>query len=50
VFDGNCLKDGLRNGAEASIPVRLAHRFPGARLSAGLALAISEAARFRPSK
>jgi hypothetical protein len=26
VFEGKCLKDGLRNGAEASIPVRLAHR------------------------
>lgn len=25
-FEGKCLKDGLRNGAEASIPVRLAHR------------------------
>jgi len=25
-FEGKCLKEGLRNGAEASLPVRLAHR------------------------
>jgi hypothetical protein len=26
VFEGKCLKEGLRNGAEASIPFWLAHR------------------------
>jgi hypothetical protein len=37
------LKDGLRNGAEAQLPVRLAQSSsPGARLSAGSALAVSQ--------
>jgi hypothetical protein len=31
VLEGKCLKEGLRNGAEASIPVRLAHRLRRAR-------------------
>ncbi|MVT65960.1 hypothetical protein GPL21_12660 [Bradyrhizobium pachyrhizi] len=43
MFEGKCLKDGLRNGAEVSLPVRLAHRLRwGARLSVGAALAISQ--------
>jgi hypothetical protein len=50
-FEGKCLKDGLRNGAEASLPVRLAQSSsPGARLSAGSALTVASsfaaAARF----
>jgi hypothetical protein len=43
VFEGKCLKDGWRDGAEASIPVRLAQSSsPGVRLSAGSALAVSQ--------
>jgi hypothetical protein len=39
VFEGECLKDGLRNGAEASIPVRLAHRLLGRPSVGGVASA-----------
>jgi hypothetical protein len=43
VFEGKCLKDGLRNGAETSIAGSACpSSSPGARLSAGSALAVSQ--------
>jgi len=43
VFEGRSLKESLRHGAEVSLPVRLAQSSsPGARLSAGSALAASQ--------
>jgi hypothetical protein len=38
VFEGKCLKDGLRNGAEVSIPVRLAIVFAGRPSVGGVGL------------
>jgi hypothetical protein len=38
VFEGKCLKDGLRNGAEASLPVRLAIVFAGRPSVGGVGL------------
>jgi hypothetical protein len=43
VFEGKCLKEGLRNGAEASISGSACPpSSPGARLSAGSALAVGQ--------
>jgi hypothetical protein len=38
VFEGKCLKDGLRNGTEASMPVRLAHLLRRAPCVGGVGL------------
>jgi hypothetical protein len=47
VFEGKCLKEGLRDGAEASIPVRLATVFAGRPSVGGVGLGwFAAAARF----
>jgi hypothetical protein len=38
VLEGKCLKDGWRNGAEVSVPVRLAHRLRRAPVFGGVGL------------